>query len=104
MKKLLLFLLLCIPLYAQTNITFNFNSDTNPVADGSTASATVTQATGGETIRVVSTGGQFVVGEEIGTMGTDFTYFDGYVTAFDLLGSPNSTRIRVSLQSGKYSI
>jgi len=81
---------------------FDFESNTAPIADNSagTALETVTQEVNSETISIASTGGKFVIGDEIPIIGADFSGFDGKVMAFDGLGSAYSTKIRVSLQSG----
>lgn len=55
------------------DITFDFESFTSPVRDdgATTALATVTQSKSGETISVASTGGKFLVIDEIAFFGID---------------------------------
>ncbi|MDT3701114.1 MAG: DUF4347 domain-containing protein, partial [Thermincola sp.] len=80
---------------------FDFEANTSPVSDdtGLTSSETVTQTKDGETIYISSTGGKFVIGDELAIIGSDFSAFSGNVMAFDTFYD-DSTRVRVSLQSG----
>lgn len=90
------------PTSSGVDILFDFEANTIPIPDdsGNTPSATVTQTADGETISIASTGGRFVIGEESPILGSEYSAFSGNVMAFDLIGSPDSTIVRVSLQSG----
>ncbi|MGE4266486.1 MAG: DUF4347 domain-containing protein [Deferribacterales bacterium] len=91
-------------------INFDFESNTSPVSDdtGATVASTATQTKYGETIEIVSTGGDFAVGAESVIFGTDIgTGFSGDILSFDMMDGDSdseyaSTRIDVALQSGKY--
>ena len=91
-------------------INFDFESGTVPVSDdtGATVASTATQTKYGETIEIVSTGGDFIVADETATYGTDIgTGFSGDILSFDMMDGDSdseyaSTRIDVALQSGKY--
>ena len=89
---------------AATNATFDFEDDTTPVADdtGATAASEVTQlhTESGETISIALTGGKFVIGRETVLLVDWPTVFNGNIAAFDAFGQYNSTRVRVSLESG----
>jgi hypothetical protein len=86
-----------------TDITFDFESNTTPVRDdsGNTAASTVTQVLSGETVSVAATDGKLVVAEEVTFLGADYAAMTNITVAFDSLNLADSTRIRVSLPSGK---
>ncbi|WP_277656879.1 DUF4347 domain-containing protein [Seleniivibrio woodruffii] len=92
------------------DITFDFEANTSPVSDdtGATVDSTATQTKNGETIEIVSTGGDFSVGAESAIFGMDIgAGFSGDILSFDMMDGDSdseyaSTRIDVDLQSGKY--
>ncbi|WP_026688090.1 DUF4347 domain-containing protein, partial [Azovibrio restrictus] len=84
------------------DITFDFESNTTPARDdtGATAAATITQVISGETVSIAATDGKLVVANEVAFLGADKASMTDTTVAFDTLGLADSTRIRVSLQSG----
>ena len=91
-----------LTVWAATSANFDFEANTFPVADdsGFTSSATITQTVNGETLSVVGTGGKFVIADELEFLGNYYPVFSGKVLSCDLMFEPNSTKVRVSLQSG----